>query len=417
MFGRLIALVRDAYAGLPPATWLVCGAAFVNRAGSMVLPYLSLYLGARFGFDVAEAGVFVSLYGLGSILGNLLGGRLVDPIGPVRVQIVTLLAAAAWMWLLTLIDSPWLLGIGIFVLGVLNDAFRPGNMAAVLATVPPELGATALTLNRVAINAGWAIGPTLGGLLAHLDYRLLFVADGATCALAALVLWRWVPARLPFEHTAPAPGAADANGAAPPPRAARSPFQDGPFLLLLAATVATFLAFMQYFSTETRYLSDVFGFDTRTIGWLLAINPTLIVLVEMPLVRSLRGRPRLPIVAFGTLLIALAFPLLVPTAWGVAGVLAQLLLLTVGEIFSFSLLSSFVSDRAPPQSRSRYLGVYGATFSFSFVLAPALGGLVYEQFGADALWYGCSALAGLGALGYRLLHAYYPRPAGDPTGA
>jgi predicted MFS family arabinose efflux permease len=405
---RLRGFLFDAYRGLPATTWLVCGAAFVNRAGSMVLPFLSLYLGARFGFTVEQAGYFVSLYGVGATCGNLLGGRLVDPLGPVRVQIATLLGAAVWMWLMTLAGTPLLFGAGVLVLGLLNDAFRPGNMASVLATVPPELGPTALTLNRVAVNAGWAIGPTIGGQLAHIDYRLLFVADGTSCALAALVLLLWVPRRLQYEHAAPAAGGTAARDTAPA-AAGTSPWRDVPFLWLLGTTMATFLAFMQYFSTETRYLKNAFGFDESKIGWLLAINPTLIVLVEMPLVRSLRGRPRLPIVAFGTLLIALAFPLLVPHAWGMGGLLAQLLLLTVGEMFSFSLLAGFVSDRAPPQSRGSYLGVYGATFSAAFVIAPSLGGFVYDRFSADALWYGCGVLAGLAALGYRLLHDVYRR--------
>ncbi|MGE3175102.1 MAG: MFS transporter [Planctomycetota bacterium] len=409
MLGVLRNLVTRTYGGLPATTWLICLAAFVNRAGSMVLPFLSLYLGKRFGMNVEDAGYLVALYGVGSIFGNIVGGWLCDRLGPVRVQLVTLFGAALWMLLMTQFATVWMLGVGIFVLGLINDSFRPGNMAAVLGSVPPELGATALTLNRVAVNAGWAIGPTVGGQLAEIDFRWLFVADGGTCALAGVVLWLFVPRMLGRDHgperTGPAPVDAPAGA-----HAATSAWRDGRFLLLIGVTVTTFLAFMQYFSTETRYLAAVFGFDEGEIGWLLAINPALIVLVEMPLVRALSGRARLPIVALGTLLIALSFPLLVPVGWGLGGVLAHLLLLTVGEMLSFSLLSSFVSDRAPRRLRGQYLGLHGASFSFAFVLAPALGGMVYERLGADALWYGCTALSALAAVGYWLLHRAYRRP-------
>jgi predicted MFS family arabinose efflux permease len=299
-------------------------------------------------------------------------------------------------------------------------------MAAVVASVPPHLSARALTLNRVAINAGWAIGPTIGGQLAEIDFRWLFVADGSTCGLAALLLFLCVPRTLGRGHHAVAPvdaaettapaGTADApiseRGAAAPSIPA-SPWRDGRFLCVLGVTVLTLLVFMQYFSTETRHLKDVFGFDEGEIGWLLAINPVLIVLVEMPLLRALRGRPRLPIVSFGTLLIGLSFPLMVPSAWGLPGVMAQLVLLTTGEMLSFSLLGSFVNDRAPRSKRGSYLGLHGAAFSFAFVLAPGLGGWVYEHewLGADALWYGCAALGLLAALGYRGLHGLYGRTA------
>ncbi len=391
-------------------TWLICIAAFVNRAGSMVLPFLSLYLLRRFGLDVEKAGFLVSLYGVGSVLGNLIGGKLTDVLGPVRVQLVTLSAAALWMWTMTQFTELWMLGPGIFVLGLLNDSFRPGNMAAILASVPPSLGPLALTLNRVFVNAGWAIGPTIGGHLAKVDYQWLFVADGATCALAMLVLWWKVPTDLGDvqrkEHRQSVVAASDEGRTL---ASDRSPWRDGKFLFLLAANVVTLLAFMQYFSTESRHLEATFACDEEDIGNLLAINPLLIVLVEMPLLRSLRGRAPLPFVALGTLLIGCSFPLLVPTAWGMSGVIAQMVLLTIGEMFSFSPLGGFISDRAASGRRGQYLGLHGAAFSFAFVLAPTLGGMVYKHLGADMLWYGCFCLATLATLGYLALHRVYRR--------
>ncbi|MEQ1633013.1 MAG: MFS transporter [Planctomycetota bacterium] len=402
--------LQSTYGGLPAVTWLICVAAFVNRAGAMVLPFLSLYLLRRFGLDVQQAGFLVSLYGIGSVLGNLVGGKLTDVLGPVRVQLVTLTAAALWMWTMTQFTTLWLLGPGIFVLGLLNDSFRPGNMSAILASVPPHLGPLALTLNRVFVNAGWAIGPTIGGHLAKLDYDWLFVADGATCALAALVLWWKVPIDLgdahQLEHRKSVAAAKDAGVTI---QSDRSPWHDGKFLLLLLANVITLLAFMQYFSTESRYLEATFACDEEDIGNLLAINPLLIVLLEMPLVRSLRGRAPLPFVAFGTFLIGLAFLLLVPAHWAMPGVIAQMVLLTVGEMFSFSPLGGFVGDRASSGRRGQYLGLHGAAFSFAFVLAPTLGGMTYKHLGADALWYGCFVLATISTLGYLALHRVYRR--------
>lgn len=390
--------LQSTYGGLPAVTWLCSLAAFVNRAGSMVLPFLSLYLGQRFGMNAEEAGMVLALYGIGSTIGNVIGGSLADRIGPVRMQIATLSAAALWMALMTRFQSVASIAAGTFVLGMLNDAFRPGNMAAVLASVPAHQGPLALTLNRVAVNAGWAIGPTVGGFLAKADYELLFFADGSTCALAALVLWFFVPRSL-------GDGRARAGEplAAPLPPST-SPWRDTRFLLLLLANVTTLIAFMQYFSTESRYLKDVFACNEDDIGLLLAINPTLIVLFEMPLLRSLRSRPPLPFVALGTLIIGLAFPILVAQHWGMPGVVAQMALITIGEMFSFSPLGGYVGQLAPTNRRGQYLGLHGAAFSFAFVLAPWLGGRVYVHLGADALWYGCCALATIASVGYWLMH-------------
>lgn len=399
-------LFARVYGDLPALTWLVCAAAFVNRAGSMVVPFLSLWLGQRFGYSVADAGLVVSLYGLGACVGNLLGGRLVDRFGAVRVQVTTLAAAAAWMLLLSFADRPLLLGAGVFVLGVLNDAFRPANLAAVVASAPAEHRTRALTLNRLAVNAGWAIGPTVGGQLAMLDFRWLFVADGATCALAALLLLRWVPRDLD-RRFADEDAGAGLPGAAPSPA---SPWRHGQFLLLLGCSVLFLLAFMQYFSTETRHLEQALGFDESQIGWLLAINPVLITVLEMPLAHALRGRPQLPLVAFGSVLVGLAFPLLAPASWALGGVVLSLLVLTVGEMFYSPFLGAFVSDRAPPRARGSWLGAYGASFAFAFVLAPALGGLVYDGLGADALWFCCCGAGLLAAAGFLWLHRTWSPP-------
>jgi len=406
MFRAARRFVSSTYGGLPAVTWLICLAAFVNRAGSMVLPFLGIYLGGRFGLTVEESGYVLSLYGIGSTIGNLLGGKLADVLGPIRVQLLTLTMAAAWMGAMTQFASVPTIAAGTFVLGLLNDAFRPGNMAAVLASVPPHLGPTALTLNRVMVNAGWAIGPTIGGLLARIDYQWLFVVDGSTCALAALVLMAFVPtalgSRSSAAHTATVEAPADAA------RSTTSAWSDGKFLLLLLANIVTLLSFMQYFSTETRWLKNEFGATEDRIGYVLAINPVLIVLFEMPLVRALAGRPRLPIVAFGTLLIGIAFPILTISSLGMNGVVLQMLLLTIGEMFSFSPLGGFVGDRAAPGRRGQYLGMHGAAFSFAFMIAPSLGGAIYDRAGPGSLWWTCFSLALVAAVGYLALHRAYP---------
>jgi predicted MFS family arabinose efflux permease len=362
----------------------------------MVVPFLSLYCGHRFGYTVEQGGYVVGLFGIGSIVGSVVGGRLTDRLGPVRLQIITLLGAALWMGWMAFLDTPAPLIASVFVLGVLNDAFRPGNVAAVAASAPRFRQTKALTLNRSAINAGWAIGPALGGLLAQADYRWLFVADGLTCALAALLLFWFVPVRF-GQHKAGAPGAA-------PAPAHRSPWRDRRFVLLLILSLLAFMTFLQQFQTMTRHLHEVLRFDEADIGALFIINPTVIVILEMPLVLRLKNAPKLAVIAAGALCVGLAYPWLVLQSWGTTAVLASVLTATLGEMLYMPLLGAFVSERAPVHARGNYLGAYFASFSAGFVLAPVLGGLVYDRLGADALWWGCCAVGLLTAAGFWWLH-------------
>lgn len=383
-----VAHYRASFGGLPPITWLLCVAGFVNRAGAMVVPFLSLWLGERFGYSVGEAGRLISLYGIGAVLGSLLGGRLADWLGPVRVQIVTLGASCVWMLLMTQVEQPLLLGASVFVLGVLNDAFRPGNITAVGGSCAPPLRRKALSLNRLALNAGWAIGPTVGGYLADVDFRLLFVVDGATCGFAALFLWlllrNWRP---------------DVPVRAADDKRETSPRKDPHFVWLMVCTLLYLLAFMQYFSTESRWLEQTFGYDKSTIGWFLAINPVMIVLFELPAVHALREKRALPIVACGAFVTGLGYLLLVPSP-GATLLVLSMVTIAVGEILQMPQLGAYVNDHAPPHARGAYNGAYTGMFSLGMVLAPWLGGELYDAAGADALWWACGGLCTVSALGF-----------------
>lgn len=382
---QIVATYRDAFGGLPARTWLLCLAGFINRCGSMVLPFLNIFMGERFRYSPGQAGGVVALYGVGAVVGSLLGGRLADAIGCVRAQIAMLSLAGLWMFVLSQVEVAWVFVAGTFVLGCLNDAFRPGSITAVANSVGPELRRKALSLNRLMMNAGWAVGPTVGGVLTEIDFRLMFYADGGTSLLAALFLWLF----LRGYETRGAPKAPDLRG----------PFHDRRFLWLMALNVVVTVAFMQYFTTGSRVFQEVYGYDNDTIGYLLAINPVLIIVLEMPVVHHLRTRAALPVIALGSLLIGIGFLCYLPPL-GMPGAVLALVVITLGEVLQMPLLGAFVNDHAPPGQRAAYNGAYGMSFSSALVAAPYLGGWAFEYLGASMLWLLCGLSAGLGALGF-----------------
>lgn len=390
----VLRLFRDTYRGLPASCWLLSMVAFVNRAGTMVVPYFTIYLKQEFGLSVSEAGAFLGVYGIGSVLGNVLGGRLADRIGAVQLQVASLLLAGAWFAVLTQASTLAWLGAGMFVLGLLNDMFRPGNMAAVTHAAPVEVRAKALALNRLMINAGWAVGPTIGGELAGIGYDLLFLVDGATCMAAGLLLLAL------RSHIRQLPHAGGATSAEDP---ACSPWRDGRLLVLLALSTGITMVFMQMYSSGMRHMKDTLGWREDEIGWLLAVNPVLIALVEMPLVHVLRRHAPLPIVALGSAMVGLSLCMfeVAPTT---AGLVAMMMCFTLGEMLWSPLLGAHVSSIAPDRARGSYLGLYSSTFALAWIVAPFSGGTVYDVLGPAALWYGCCAAGlALGA-GFLLLH-------------
>lgn len=379
----VLATYRDAFGGLPRLTWLLCLAAFLNRCGSMVVPFLGLYAKERFGYSPTEAGYVLSLYGCGAVVGSWLGGYLTDRVGSVRTQIMALVGSGLWMFGMTQGLQPGWLEATTFVLAVFNEAFRPGSVTAVAASVPPELRRKALSLNRLMLNLGWAFGPTIGGYLVMIDFRWMFLVDGSTCLVAAAFLAFGLGGFRPK----------------PEPRAAEEPkvkpSRDRHFVWLMLADLITMVAFMQYFTTGSRVFEDS-GYARSHIGWFLAVNPILIVMFEMVVVHALRNRPALPIVALGSLVVGLGYMVLL-APMGATGIVIAMGVVAGGELLQMPLLSAHINDRAPASARGAYNGAYGMVFSAALILAPIIGGHVYEGYGQNVLWAMCGVLGAAAA--------------------
>ncbi|HET9768745.1 MAG TPA: MFS transporter [Thermoanaerobaculia bacterium] len=383
---RVLAAYRDAYSGLPRATWVLAAVCFVNRCGTMVLPFLMLYLTSQRGFSAAAGGIVVSLYGIGAGVGAFCGGVLTDRVGAKRVQVASLALAGLGFLLLGQLRAPLWIQLAAFALGAVNESFRPANGAAFAAAVRPEQVTQALTLRRLALNLGMTCGPMLGGFLAARDYAWLFVTDGGTCLLAAGLL-----AALDRSH-APAPVSASEAAAA------ISPWSDGAFLALLVLVAGHATVLYQFFSTYPLALHELHGLPEPQIGSVYLINTLLIVALEMVLVRRLALAAPLGVAAWGMLLFAGGFALL-PFGRGYAFVAATVVVWTFGEMLTMPFLETVAAGRGDARSRGRYLGAFNLAYSVSFAGAPALGAWIYQRFGAVPLF------AGIGAVGVVLWFA------------
>ncbi|MDZ7316364.1 MAG: MFS transporter, partial [candidate division KSB1 bacterium] len=250
------------------------------------------------------------------------------------------------------------------------DAFRPANNAAAAKAAPPEMRARAFALNRPAINLGFAIGPTIGGILARIDYHYLFYIDGLTCALAGLYLAFMTPSY-------------------PPKTLKKSQLltmqSDGILFGMLALLFFIGLVFFQLFSTWPLYLRNQIGLVENQIGVLMGLNGLVIAVCELPLVLYLEGLRPLPIIAYGSLMICLGFAL-TPVFHSIIWLGFAVLLWTFGEMLTMSLSAAFIANRAPDERRSGVMGLYSFTFALAMIFAPLIGGRIYERHGSTILW-------------------------------
>ena len=387
MLRAVAAAYRDAFSGLPRPVWLIAAASLVNRSGTMVLPFLALFLTSERGFSTTEAGQTLAMYGIGGIAGSYLGGWLSDLFPPRRVMEASLALTGAGFLLLEHLEARWTILLMMLGLSLVGEAFRPACSAALAAESGAGERTRAFALYRLAINMGMSLGPAVGGFLASRNYGWLFRVDGATCLLAAVFLWmsfRREPVMV-RSAVAVAGGSGD-----------RSPWRDGPFLtamflLFLLATVT-----FQLFSTYPLTLRDLYGFAESRIGLVLAINTVIIVLVEMVLIHRLQHRNPLRLSAVGSFLLCLGFGLLpFGVSGGFAYVAFTVAIWTMGEMVTIPVMAGVVANRAGETSRGRYMALFTVAFEGAMVTAPLIGTGIYQAFGPRILWGGC---IGLGAV-------------------
>jgi MFS family permease len=384
---RLLAPWTD-LRGLPPPVWATCFTTFINRMGTMALPFLALFLTEHLGYSQSRAGLAVSCYGLAGFLTAPYAGRLTDRIGPARLLLWALVLSGLCMALIPLLSGYASIVVAILIWATINEAVRPASFALLTDAVPPHKKRSAIALFRTAINLGMSFGPAAGGFLAAISYSWVFGVDALTCWLAALVLV-WSMRSMPRHIPAPAHGKSVA-------------LRDRRLWLYLFAMLPVMVVFFQHTSTMPLYMVRDLQLRPSVYGALFTLNTLLVLLFEIPItVRTGRWRYQtaLPV---GALLMAAGFAALGLSS-GVWTVAMTVVIWTVGEMLLLPASAAYLSDLAPPGRSGEYVGLHSALISMSMLLAPAAGTFVLERYGPASLWIGCGAVGGISVMSLALL--------------
>jgi MFS family permease len=293
---------------------------------------------------------------------------------------------------------------GVFAMSVSVECLRPANTASVAYYARPENVTRSFSLNRMAVNLGFSIGPALGGLLASIAYEWLFIADGVTCIAAGLFFYFYFRGK---RRNPPAP-AAEATDFEPAPT--RSPYRDPRFLAFIVFTTGYAIIFFQFFTTLPLYYRQVYGLSEAMIGLLLGFNGLLVFLFEMIVIHLIGRRPAFRrLVVLGTLLCGVSYALL-NVATGMGVLVLAMILVTFSEIFAMPFMITYTINRAGEKHRGAYIGLYTLAYSVAFILAPYLGTHLVAGHGFTTLWWAAGIASVPTALGFFAVMRHAPVP-------
>ncbi|MCK0192604.1 MFS transporter [Arenibacter sp. F20364] len=383
----------NTFQGLSLDVWWLALITLVNRAGTMVVPFLSLYLTTSLGFTFSEVGWVMSLFGLGSVVGSWLGGILTDKIGYYKVTVISLLASGVFFVAFQFMTTFVAFGVGVFVLMLLADMFRPAVLVALSAYSTPENMTRSVTLIRLAINLGFSVGPTLGGLIIFtLGYDGLFLVDGIASIIAGILLLNILVAKNTKIF--------DNKKVNRPSKA----YEDKAFLFLLAAMTLFGVTFFQLLSTLPLFYKDIHHLTEGEIGLLLGLNGFIIFIFEMPLIKWLENSKNSfsKLILFGVLLTGSSFLALNLIGW-IGALYIGMILITIGEMIVFPFSNSLALIRSKEGNQGQYMAYYSISFSLAHIFGHRVGMNLVSNVGFTSTWYVISFLAALSILFVLLL--------------
>ncbi len=378
------------YKGLSREIWYLSFITLVNRAGAMVIPFLSLYLNKHLHFTLDDVGWIMTAFGLGSAAGSFTGGKLTDKFGYLRVMVSSLILTGLIFFGLQFFTQFWHLALGVFTLSFVADTYRPAIWVAMDAYSNETNRTRSVTLIRLAINLGFAAGPALGGLIiANIGYSELFWIDGATSIIAGVLLLYLIVQKQKKKS--------DIIEKKDIP--SFSPYRDIPYLIFIISIALMGIAFLQFNSTMPIYFNREIGMSEEQIGLILALNGGLIFLLEMPLVHFIEKlkRPSLSITIIGISFLVLSF-LVLNIAPFVLYPILSMILLSLGEMISFPFSNTYAMERSQLGKKGDYMALYTLTFSIGHIFGPNLGMHISKSFGFQVTWFVMAGIMTLSAL-------------------
>lgn len=435
-------VLRD-YVDLPRMVYVLCMGSLINRAGSFVMLFLTIYVTEQFGAGKAFASYCIGAFGFGSVVSSLIGGQLADQFGRRATMMLALFGGATALLILSIVTNPWLFMAVLFLFALIMEMYRPASAAMIGDLTSGEQRPHAFGLMYIAVNLGFAVAPPIGGFLASYSFAWLFWADALTTAMfggVVLFLMKETRPILRVSHngltdrsidvsidqiatavqspagftqleaaeglasldtlttTTPEPRSAGPAGAVAAKSGAGSSLAaalnhiagDWTFLLFCFCNLLTSIVFMQGFVTLPLYVTER-GFTKLEFGSMICVNGGMIVLLQLPLTHLLNRCNRAMVLLAGELFLAVGFGLTV-FADSAMYFVGTIVLWTMGEIFQAPYKPTIVSELAPPSMRARYLGVFNLSHALSLMIGAPLGGVILAKFGPQVLWPGCFCL-------------------------
>ena len=360
-----------------PLAWtIIIGTMFGRLVTSMSIPFLSIYLTQVLGASSTQTGFTVAVSSLAGVMISFYGGYISDIVGRKMVMLVSVFGWACVFFGFSAAQHLWVFFLVNTLNGLCRAVFEPTSRALLSDITPPDQKLLVFNLRYAAVNLGVVFGPIIGLQLGSAKSTFPFLIAGIVYIAYGLVLF------LQFSvHRATLP----AHGEVRTPKlreALATTGRDKVFLPVLLGTIFCVLGYGHFSSTLAQYLAmnPHFSNGRQLFSYMLSLNAVTVLVVQYPIVRTASKFPPIVPLILGNICVALSL-LLFGMPGGVALLMFSVVLFTIGEVLLFTMMDMLIDRIARPEWKGTYFGTIGFN-NLGNVMAPILGGLLLDQFGA-----------------------------------
>jgi len=356
----------------PVAVKAIFGGVFVNRVGGFLNIFLVLYLIAE-GHSASQAALGLGSYGMGGVVGVLIGGMLADRLGARNATVLSMSSSAALIASLLYLHDYLVLLLAVGLVGLVSQIFRPASATLLSELTPESRQVMIFAMYRFGLNVGATVAPLLGFALYNLDHQrftLLFWGEALVALVYAVLALVALPRRTSrvgaAAAVAPAGGYLDV-------------LRDRRYLLYLIATLLNAAVYSQYLATLPLDVKAE-GVPIFWYTFAVALNGILVIVIELPLTKISQRWPLKVTIGLSFALLGIGvgcygLPL------GPAVIILGTLIWTTAEVIGAPTVFAYPAMAGPAHLKGRYIGSFQFMFGLGSAVGPVIGGALFTQLG------------------------------------
>jgi len=385
------------YKNLPMSVYVIFFASIINNLGNFVAPFLTMFLTYSIGMNVGLVGIIVAINSFVGLISSAHGGKLIDVMGRKKIFIIFRTTSAIAIALCAFTRDPIVLTGLLILSNFLGGYSLPVYSTIITDITEGEQRKTAFSLQYMALNIGFSVGPLLAGFLYNNYLTWLFLGDAITTFISVILVAIFIPETMPKKDEI-AKLKDNKLEKAEEGTLLQALIKRPTLLLFSFIIVIYFIVFSQFNFGLSLQIGEVFGNKSATIfGSLMAVNAVMCSIIPMFLT-ALTGKLKASLsIAVGGILYAIGFGMMFFINSYLLFIFSTMFW-TMGEILIATNTNVYIADHTPASHRGRFNSIFPIIRKLGFMIGPIIAGVYVKYTNIRNLWLFIGGISIVGAI-------------------